>query len=212
MSTKAGDLPALKEWGAVAHALLRGRQCLLLRKGGIHEKRFEVGAGRFLLFPTVAHSHAEQVRPEHQDLLPAGAADSTEERVVLRCALDVVDVVPVERPEALADVGDLHIWTRGSVDARLDFRPRHRLTALVVRARPLAEPVVVERGPRHRGCSSWVDLAEDLEHRADDLEHRARADAGDVITPERLWSHAGPPALDDATLQRAAGAVRRALA
>ena len=33
---------ALKEWSAVVHALLDGRQTVLLRKGGIHEKRFAV--------------------------------------------------------------------------------------------------------------------------------------------------------------------------
>ena len=34
--------PALKEWSAAVHALLDGRQTVLLRKGGIHEKRFDV--------------------------------------------------------------------------------------------------------------------------------------------------------------------------
>ena len=60
----------------MVHALLDGRQRVLLRKGGIGEKRFELAAGEFLLFPTVAHSHAERVRPEHRDLLDAAAADS----------------------------------------------------------------------------------------------------------------------------------------
>ncbi|COV65197.1 Domain of uncharacterised function (DUF1802) [Mycobacterium tuberculosis] len=66
--------PALKEWSAAVHALLDGRQTVLLRKGGIGEKRFEVAAHEFLLFPTVAHSHAERVRPEHRDLLGPAAA------------------------------------------------------------------------------------------------------------------------------------------
>ncbi|WP_152318613.1 DUF1802 family protein, partial [Mycobacterium tuberculosis] len=52
--------PALKEWSAAVHALLDGRQTVLLRKDGIGEKRFEVAAHEFLLFPTVAHSHAER--------------------------------------------------------------------------------------------------------------------------------------------------------
>ena len=63
----------LKEWAAAVHALLDGRQTVLLRKGGIGEKRFAVESGEFLLFPTVAHSHAERVRPEHRDLLDAAA-------------------------------------------------------------------------------------------------------------------------------------------
>ena len=45
---------ALKEWAAVVHALLDGRQTVLLRKGGIHEKRFALLGSRFVVFPTGA--------------------------------------------------------------------------------------------------------------------------------------------------------------
>ena len=38
--TRAATMPALKEWSAAVHALLDGRQWVLLRKGGIGEKRF----------------------------------------------------------------------------------------------------------------------------------------------------------------------------
>ncbi|MCI2237131.1 DUF1802 family protein [Paenibacillus sp. TRM 82003] len=158
----AASTPALKEWGAVVHALLQGRQSLLLRKGGIHEKRFTVGASRFVLFPTVAHSHAESVRPEHRDLLPPGAADAAEvdgEELVVRAGAEVVAVVPVALPERVEELEDLHVWTSGSVrSSRVDFRPRHQLTALVVRAVELPEPVRLVRRPEHRGCTSWVDL------------------------------------------------------
>ena len=41
--TNTATVPALKEWSAVVHALLDGRQRVLLRKGGIGEKRFESG-------------------------------------------------------------------------------------------------------------------------------------------------------------------------
>lgn len=65
---------ALKEWSAAVHALLAGRQVLLLRKGGIHEKRFVLpepggdpaGGTPFLLFPTVSHAHRGRVRPERR--------------------------------------------------------------------------------------------------------------------------------------------------
>lgn len=150
---------ALKEWSAVVHALLDGRQTVLLRKGGIREKRFALQADEFLLFPTVAHSHAERVRPEHRDLLAAAAPDSTEDHVVVRAAAKVVAAVAVEHDEGLADIEDLHIWTAQSVRAdRLDFRPRHRLTVLVVRAAALAEPIRLARDPRYAGCTSWVTL------------------------------------------------------
>jgi hypothetical protein len=164
--------PALKEWSAAVHAMLDGRQTVLLRKGGIHEKRFALPdvagsaapttAPRFLLFPTVAHSHAERVRPEHRDLLNAATADSTDEMLVLRAGAKVVAVVEVNRPDALDEIADLHIWTAESVkEDRLDFRPKHRLTVLVVQASPLVEPVRLARAPEYAGCKSWVPLPVD---------------------------------------------------
>ena len=152
-------MPALKEWSAVVHALLDGRQRVLLRKGGIGEKRFELAAGEFLLFPTVAHSHAQRVRPEHRDLLQAGAADSTDEWLVLRAAAKVVAAQEVNRPDGLSAIEDLHIWTAESVrEDRLDFRPKHKLAVLVVSVIPLAEPVRITRTPEYAGCTSWVQL------------------------------------------------------
>lgn len=126
---------ALKEWSAAVHALLDGRQTVLLRKGGIGEKRFAVEADEFLLFPTVAH------------------------RVVIRAAAKVVAAVAVHRDECLDEIEDLHIWTAESVHTdRLDFRPRHRLTVLVMQAVPLAEPIRLPREPQYAGCTSWVQL------------------------------------------------------
>ncbi|MEV0669698.1 DUF1802 family protein [Mycobacterium sp. NPDC050441] len=175
--------PALKEWSAAVHALLDGRQTVLLRKGGIHEKRFSVAAPEFVLFPTIAHSHAERVRPEHHDLLAAAAADSTEDAVIIRAVAKVVAAVEVNRPEAIEGLADLHIWTAGSVRTdRLDFRPKHRLTVVIVQAAPLRTPIQLARTPEFAGCKSWVDL-------------QVQAD----------W---GPPVHDDATLHDVAERVR----
>ncbi|WP_055400368.1 MULTISPECIES: DUF1802 family protein [unclassified Mycobacterium] len=166
-ATTGTTTPALKEWSAVVHALLDGRQKVLLRKGGIGEKRFVgvpparggLAASEFLLFPTVAHSHFERVRPEHRDLLEAAAADSTEDRLVLRAAAKVVAAVAVNRPDGLGSIEDLHIWTAESVRAdRLDFRPKHKLAVLVVSVHPFAEPVTISRTPEYGGCKSWVEL------------------------------------------------------
>ena len=151
--------PALKEWSAAVHALLDGRQTVLLRKGGIHEKRFDLAAAEFVFFPTVAHGHAERVRPEHRDLLDIACYDSTEDEIVVRAGAKVVAAVTVNRPEGLDELLDTHIWTAASVRSdRLDFRPRHRLTVLVVKARPLAESVRLPRDSAYAGCKSWVDL------------------------------------------------------
>lgn len=161
--TGAATTLALKEWGAVACALLDGRQTLLLRKGGIAEKAFSLNGVTtpFVLFPTVAHSHRERVRCEHHDVLACGEAqvDPHANTFVVRVGLTVVGAVPVRRPARLHLVEDLHIWTDASVQAeRVDFRPKHALQALVVRAVALPRPVVLERIQAYGGCKSWVDL------------------------------------------------------
>ncbi len=180
--TTVATHPGLKEWSAAVHALLDGRQTVLLRKGGIREKRFDVSASRFLLFPTVAHSHAERVRPEHRDLLRVSAGDSTADAVVLRAGAKVVALVEVSHPDRLSEIEPLHIWTAASVRAdRLDFRPKHRLTVLVVQASPLVEPIRLTRTADYAGCTSWVQLP---------------------VIPE--W---GPPVHDDAALAEVAATV-----
>lgn len=151
---------ALKEWAAVVHALLQGRQTVLLRKGGIHEKRFTMQGSDFLLYPTVAHSHAESARPEFADLLAQGRGDVAESAVIVRAQLSVVEIIPVRRPERIAELEPFHLWTTDSVRAnRIDFRPKHELTAIVVRARPLVQPITVPLRPEYGGCKSWVELA-----------------------------------------------------
>jgi hypothetical protein len=71
----------------------------------------------------------------------------------------VVAAQEVDRPEGLAEIEDLHIWTAESVRAdRLDFRPKRKLVVLVVSVIPLAEPVHIARAPEYAGCTSWVQL------------------------------------------------------
>jgi hypothetical protein len=188
--TQAATVPALKEWSAAIHALLDGRQWVLLRKGGIGEKRFDVAAHEFMLFPTVAHSHAERVRPEFAELLTAAAPDSADDHVVVRAAAKVVAAFAVNRPENLDAIDDLHIWTAESVRRdRLDFRPKHRLAALVVQPIPLLEPVKLARTADHAGCTSWLQLQ----------------------VPAPFGFRLGAPLHDDASLTRVAARVRDAV-
>ena len=50
--------------------------------------------------------------------------------------LEVVEAIAVRRPERIAELEPFHIWTTESVRRnRIDFRPRHELTAIVVVAR-----------------------------------------------------------------------------
>ena len=66
---RVGRVPqhALKEWAVTIAALAAGDQVLIVRKGGIGEKRFELPHPRFYLFPTYAHQRPELVKPAARD-------------------------------------------------------------------------------------------------------------------------------------------------
>ena len=114
-----------------------------------------------MVFPTVAHSHAESTRPEHAELLALGLPDVSDSSVTVRVDLEVVEAIAVHHPERIAELEPFHIWTTDSVQRnRIDFRPRRELTAIVVRARPMVRPVEVALTAEYGGCRSWVDLPE----------------------------------------------------
>jgi hypothetical protein len=143
----------------------------------------------------VAHSHAASTRPEHADLLPLGTADVTEGTVVVRAVLSVVEVVEVARPDRIAELAPLHIWTTESVRTnRIDFRPKHRLAAIVVSARPLPAPIEIPVRPEYGGCRSWVQLPIDP------------ADPAVLEVPTAV-----DPAADESDLRAVAARVRAAV-
>ncbi len=125
--------PALKEWSAAVHALLDGRQTVLLRKGGIGEKRFEVAAERVPVVPD-GRAQPRRAGPARAPR-PARAGGGRQRRRSRGAAGRRRMSLPHCRFNRRTDwptIEDLHIWTAESVrDDRLDFRPRHRLTVLV---------------------------------------------------------------------------------
>lgn len=180
---------ALKEWAVTCDALLEGAQVLIVRKGGIGEKRFELPHPRFFLFPTYEHQRPELVKPEFRDRF-AGALSQREEpaRLALPAYAELVASHPLRDPDALAAIDHLHILTSDYAEERLRWRRKQPLWAAVLRVwRPSPAPVL-EVGPEHGGCVSWVALPEQLH-------------------PGRIQ-----PALDDAAFAAAAGAVTAALA
>ena len=96
-ASRRGDdtatVPALKEWSAVVHALLDGRQRVLLRKGDRREALRRPVARIHVVSDRRAQSR-ERVRPQFRDLLDAAAPDSNDDRLVVRAAAKVVAALP----------------------------------------------------------------------------------------------------------------------
>jgi hypothetical protein len=180
---------ALKEWAVTIAALAAGDQVLIVRKGGIGEKRFELPHPRFYLFPTYAHQRPELVKaPARERFGDPLARRDDPEHLPLAVYAELTASHPIADPEALAAIDHLHVLSADYAEERLRWRRKHPLWAAVLRVWTVAEPPVLHVGPEHGGCVSWVDLPEA------------------IGAPDGLQ-----PALDDAAFARAAGDVEAAL-
>jgi hypothetical protein len=148
----------LKEWASVCAALERGRQILLLRKGGIHESagRFELEHPRFVLFPTYLHQNLAMLKSEaHGGFSPASAEPA---KLCLSAAGEVTDIIQIRSRAQMDALDDQHVWTAPLIDMRFNYRPENPLYLLLVRVYRLANPITVDNTPDYAGCKSWVPL------------------------------------------------------
>ena len=156
---------ALKEWGAVERALAEGRTTLLVRKGGIHERRegFQVEHREFWLFPTLYHQNAHELRPEFRPALEAAeAAPHDVNQVRIAHYAVVEEALWVKSLDALRRLDGLHPLTPETVASRFAYRGKPYLHVLLLRAFRLPEPHVIPNTPDYEGCVSWVQLDDAL--------------------------------------------------
>jgi hypothetical protein len=158
---------AFKEWAGVCAALAEGRQTLILRKGGIAEgpQGFAPEHPVFWLYPTFVHQ-AEQGLRRPAGPSPAAVPDpdpDPDPGTVALDALVLVDsIVFVDREEALAALGDWHVWTEETVARRFHYR-KPGLWVLGVRVFRRAVPWRIAVTAEHAGCKTWVPLDPPLE-------------------------------------------------
>jgi hypothetical protein len=156
---------ALKEWGAVERALAEGRTSVLVRKGGIHERRngFEVEHREFWLFPTLYHQNAHELRPEYRILLEeAEALHPGPGQVRIEHYAVVEEALRVESLEAMHRLEGVHPLTRETVESRFRYRSRPYLHVLLLRIHRMPEPYRIPNTLDYEGCVSWVELDEPL--------------------------------------------------
>jgi len=149
---------ALKEWAVVCDALGDGRQIMLLRKGGIQESigGFELEHSAFLLFPTYLHQNVAMLKPPVADKIMARGAEP--EKITLSLAATVYAIHKIAARRQVDLLDEQHIWAKGLIDMRFDYRPKNPLYLLVVRVYRLAEARTIDNLPAYAGCKSWVPL------------------------------------------------------
>jgi len=149
---------ALKEWSAVVRALEDGVQCVILRKGGIHDAgpQGPFGGAEFALFPTHEHQEASSIRPEFRHYLEGGAPHGESFNTVGSLATVVAEAEVAPGP-ALDALSPMHIWSGEYVAKRAAWMPERPLRAALLRVRRISGERV-STGPEHAGCRSWIDV------------------------------------------------------
>ena len=158
-AAKAAAGIGFKEWSVVCEALGRGRQSLILRKGGIAEGRegFRFKHECFFLFPTRFHQQYEKVRTEERQESLAAANTSTEE-VEIRLLAAVDFACWVDDRERLSRLEPFHVWREDVVRERFEYEDHRGLQCAFVRVYRAARPWTFPNRPAYGGCRSWVTL------------------------------------------------------
>lgn len=161
MDHQLPDTIAFKEWQVVCDALAGGDQCVILRKGGIHEGRdgFSFAHAAFYLFPTRFHAQISHVR---SGSFEAAAEWRAGDSVQISHHAEVVAAVTITDAEVLAELEPFHILTSATVRERFDWQGKGMaagsIHAALVRVRPLAETWDFPYEARFGGCRSWLTL------------------------------------------------------
>lgn len=156
---KTGNSTALKEWAVVCQALAEGKQIILLRKGGIQEKGFEINE-EFFLYPTLEHQSREDIKPEFEDLFRRYPSFDEEEYIPISHYAKCIQDVPISSREALDRLFPHHIWAPSYVEKRWEYKPEKPLHLLMLRVYKLAKSRLHDFEVRYAGCKSWVELSE----------------------------------------------------
>ncbi|MEW6299296.1 MAG: DUF1802 family protein [Thermodesulfobacteriota bacterium] len=154
---------ALKEWAVIVHALGAGQQTLLLRKGGLYERRgrFATEPREFFLFPTYVHQMAQGVVSRaHSALHAVVQRQPPADEVRLTHYAVVHDLCWLDHLSDVAGLADLHWWTPETVTRRFNYGQTPGLYLFVLRVYRLPRPRVLPNLKRYGGCRSWVELAD----------------------------------------------------
>jgi hypothetical protein len=145
-----------KEWALVCEALGRGKQTILLRKGGIAEGRggFGFRHSEFFLFPTFFHEQVAKVRTPGAEI-PAAVKGEIHIRYFAKLeAQKEISSLPMA-----AALEPFHILQESVVRERFDYRGAGLQVALV-RVFRLEPGWRLPDKPAYGGCRSWINLPE----------------------------------------------------
>jgi hypothetical protein len=154
-------ISALKEWAIVCKGLEEGRQTILLRKGGIMERKhgFELRHNDFYMFPTYEHQSRDLLQEEYVDKFESILQDKPlDDRNTIDLYGKVIFITETFSRKILHDLRDFHIWNEKYINARMDYNPEKPLSIILLRIYRLNKALNVALSPEQAGCRSWIDF------------------------------------------------------
>lgn len=150
---------AFKEWSYIVDALGKGRQNIILRKGGIAEDdgEFMVKGNKFLLLPTLFHQAKELIKESWLPFLDGKKYHSPEGKVRIEFFAEIADNKLISDWDLIKKLSPYHAWKEPIIEERFN-RWDKIVHLLIVQVYKLKEPLTIEMLPEYTGCKSWVEL------------------------------------------------------
>ena len=155
----------VKEWAVVVEAIRSGKQCYLLKKGGLTEPDhpdFERPGGIFGLIPTFQKQSPDNLRAEScREFNECLNGDDTSATYSITTVVDITEQVVLSNPIRAHRLWERHVWRADYITDRINTRPEVPLHLLFVRAYELAKPIELKREDGFGDMRHWVALGQD---------------------------------------------------
>jgi hypothetical protein len=152
----------VKEWAVVVEAIRSGKQCYLLKKGGLTEPdhpEFDRPSGMFGLIPTWSKQLPIHLRSEScREFADQVAGDDTTDTFSISTVVDITEQVVLSNPIRAHRLWDCHVWRADYITERINTRPEVPLHLLFVRAYNLPTPIEVKRTEKFGDTRHWISL------------------------------------------------------
>ncbi len=150
----------------IVQALLEGRQCILLRKGGISENegRFTIESHDFILYPTKVHQDPKGLlNIDATQVVQAAADQIAADHVLLKAFAHVEHYERLRDWETVKALGAHHVWSGDTVRQRFEWGAEQWLDFFLLRVHRLPKPVELANDPAFGGCKSWISLPQSID-------------------------------------------------
>jgi hypothetical protein len=150
---------AFKEWAYIVDALGKGKQTIIIRKGGISEEGgdFEIKGKKFFLLPTQFHQAKAMVKESWLPDLNSERYLINPDTVLIEYYAEVVDSRIITEWNILEKLNTQHAWKSEVILERFN-RWQKSAHLLIVQVYKLENPFELIMTPELGGCKSWVEI------------------------------------------------------